>query len=299
MSFDGEALMSRARSRHTFTSTDAKDYIRYVVDRDVIRGFRSQYYPDQQLAYLGLPGGAILDILSWREFIGYCTAVEVDESTLSILEFNVLKNRLEGMVHPIRANVDELLSIETGRSRLHWPYHIVNLDYYGGLVNCKENRVSKRLEALKGLFASQRDVAFVLFLTLNLRDKDRGELDDLVQQQEEDLRVIDPEGVEACFEKHRELGHAGLLKIYVPVFLLSEAKRHSLEFLSPILYRGTKPMIHFVIRCTPYTALGAGRVLSNRDRVAEINRPLLLLRKPDELESVALGRIELGGSEVT
>jgi hypothetical protein len=290
--------MSRSRAQRTFASSAAKDYVRHVVDRDILRGFRNEYYPGQQLAYLGLPGEAILDILSWREFIGYCTAVEESESTLSALELNVLKNHLEGMVYPVRANIDELLSTEAGRSRLHWPYHIVNLDYYGGLVNCKGNRESKRLEALKGLLAKQRDVAFVLFLTLNLRDKDRGELDDLVQQQEEDLRAIDPEGVRTCFANHRELGHAGLLKIYVPVFLLNEAKRHSLEFLPPILYRGTQQMVHFVVQCTPYTTLGAGRVLSNRDRVAEINKPLLLLRKPGELESIPLGRIDIGDAGV-
>ena len=209
----------------------------------------------------------------------------------------MLKNHLEGIVHPMRGNIDELLSTAAGQSRLCWPYHIVNLDYYGGLVNCKENRESKRLEALKGLLARQRDVAFILLLTLNLRDKDRGELDDLVQQQEEDLRVIDPEGVRTCFEKHRELGHAGLLKIYVPVFLLNEAKRHTLEFLPPILYQGTQQMVHFVIQCTPYTALGAGRVLNNRDRVAEINKPLLLLNNPNELQSVTLGQIEISDPE--
>jgi len=297
MSFDGEALMSRSRAQRTFTSSSAKDYIRHVVDRDIIRHFRNQHYSGQQLAYLGLPGEAILDILSWREFIGYSTAVENDESTLSALELNVLKNRLEGIVHPIRANIDELLSTETGRNRLCWPYHIVNLDYYGGLVNCKENRESKRLEALKGLLAKQRDVAFVLLLTLNLRDKDRGELDDLVQQQEDDLRLIDPEGVKACFGRHRELGHAGLLKIYVPVFLLNEAKRHSLEFFPPILYQGTQQMVHFVVQCTPFTALGAGRVLNNGDRIAEINKPLLLLNNPNELQSATLGQIEVSDSE--
>lgn len=285
--------MSKSRSKGTFTSSEAKDYVRHVVDRDFIRVFRNQHYSEQQLSYLGLPGEAILDILSWREFIGYCTAVEEDGATLSGLELNVLKNRLEGVVHPIRANIDELLSSETGRSRLRWPYQVVNLDYYGGLVNCKENRESKRLEALKALLARQRDAAFVLFLTLNLRDKDRGELDDLVDQQEEDLRVVDPDGVRACFNGHRELGHAGLLKIYVPVFLLNEAKRHTLEFLPPILYQGTKPMVHFIVKCTPYTALGAGRVLSNKERIAEINKPLLLLRKPDELESVTLRQIDI------
>jgi hypothetical protein len=288
--------MSKSRAQRTFTSSAAKDYVRHVVDRDIIRGFRNQHYPDQQLAYLGLPGEAILDILSWREFIGYCTAIEDNAPTLNALELNVLKNNLEGIVHPMRGNIDELLSTP-GQSRLCWPYHIVNLDYNGGLVNCKENRESKRLEALKGLLARQRDVAFILLLTLNLRDKDRGELDDLVQQQEEDLRAIDPAGVKICFEEHRELGHAGLLKIYVPVFLLNEAKRHSLEFLPPILYQGTKQMVHFVIQCTPYTALGAGRVLNNRDRIAEINKPLLLLNNPNELQSVILGQIEISDPE--
>ena len=76
--------MSKSRAQRTFTSSAAKDYVRHVVDRDIIRGFRNQHYPDQQLAYLGLPGEAILDILSWREFIGYCTAIEDNAPTLNV-----------------------------------------------------------------------------------------------------------------------------------------------------------------------------------------------------------------------
>lgn len=273
-----------------FTTSFAKDRIRHTIDRDLIKKFRTEHYHDRQLAYLGLPGEELLDVLSWREFIGRCTAVE-NTDAMERLEFNVLRSHLEHMVDPLHGDIDELLVTNRGSGRLRWPYEIVNLDYTGGLVNAAAARGSKRLDALKGLFSHQIGTAFLLFLTLNLRDKDHGELDDLVKQQEDDLAGLGLNGVRDCFEAHRRLGHAGLLKIYVPIFLSAIARQHSLLFIRPILYQGTRQMIHFAVQCLPFNALGAGRVATTGERIDLINLELLTLHGQDDLREVNLGKI--------
>lgn len=286
--------MPKRAVTYAFTSSTAKDYIRSQIDRNVIQRFKQTYFPDQKLAYLGLPGLALLDILSWREFLGYCTAVENTDDA-DDLERNVLKNHLEHMVHLERADIDELIFRGDGRGKLLWPYHIVNLDYCGGLINVK----ARRVETLKKLFDRQTGAAFVLFLTLNLRDKDGGELDELVKQQEEDLLSLDLEGVKECFDKHRELNHAGLLKLYVPILLDTIARQHTLVFIPPILYQGTQQMVHFAVQCIPYTALGAGRVTLAQERIDLINLPLFFLHDSNEstLQRIDLGHVLIRSNE--
>ncbi len=293
--------MSRQGTALRFSSSEAKDFVRGTFDSEIIRAFKHEYYPDQQLAYLGLPGEDILDVLNWREYIGRWTGVQIADNPENAATYdrmirNVLLSRLERAFQPMRADIDDLLTTTEGQQRLHWPYHIVNLDYTGGLVNASD-RVgpegrSRRLNAIRGLFGRQVGVAFVLFLTLNLRDRDKGELDKLVEDELEELLGLDLVGVEECFANHRDFGHAGKLKIYVPIFLGAMATRHTLAFNPPILYQGTKQMLHFAVRCVPYVESSAGRVFRTRDHLAFINMPLYLLHGSDDLRQVQLGRVE-------
>jgi hypothetical protein len=288
--------MSKQTGISKFTSSEAKNFIRDIFDFEIIRAFKHEYYQDQQLAYLGLPGEELLDVLSWRQFIARWTGVQIADTpnNIAIAErmiHKVLWNRMERGFELIRANIDDLLDTEVGQQQLKWPYHIVNLDYYGGLVNAAENRTSRRLNALRGLFARQADVAFLLFLTLNLRDRDRGELTRLVDAEEEELSALEIEGVTECFAAHREFGHAGELKIYVPIFLGANANRHTLIFHPPILYQGTQQMIHFAIHCIPYNENSSGRIFRTKDHLSFINLPLHLLHSRDDLRKVEFGHM--------
>jgi hypothetical protein len=281
----------------SFTSSEAKDFIRDQFDFEILRGFRREYYPDQQLAYFGLPGEQLLDILSWRSLIGRWTAVQInnspeDQEVASRLVRNVMLNHLDRGFDPVWANIDELLTDPVQCSELGWPYQIINLDYYGGLVNAAgDERSSRRMEAIRAMFERQVGSAFVLFLTINLRDRDRGVLADQFKQEEEDLLALEVRGVSEVFAAHRELGNAGMLKIIVPVFLAGAALRHNLICQSPVLYQGTQQMIHFAVQCTPYREGGAGRVLRTRDRIDIINLPLLVLHGREDLREVRLGEI--------
>lgn len=275
-----------------FTSSSAKDYIRSNVDRALIEEFKRTVYPDRLLSYLGLPGKELLDVLSWREFIGRCTAIEHQELA-DELELNVLLNRLENVVRIVCGDIDDLIGSDQGRMRLCWPYELINLDYIGGLVNAREAGGSRRLEALKALLAQQAGTAFLLFLTINLRDNDRGELEELVRQQEGELIDLGLSGVEECFRRHREFGHAGLLKVYVPMFLDTNAPQHTLVCNAPVLYQGTRQMIHFALQCVPYVGLSAGRPSRTRSRVDLINLPLYTLHSAhDHAKRIDLGSIK-------
>jgi len=293
-------MSSQSRVRPS-TSTDAKDHIRHTIDRSIIREFRDTYHPNQLLSYLGLPGESLRDILSWREFLGRCTAIE-NSTTSDILELNVLLNRLEGIVEMRHGDIDDMLINTNTADTLRWPYEIINLDYYGGLVNISRSasaargrKISRRLEAIKSIFdRSDQLTPFILLLTLNLRDDDGSELDNLVSQQESDLVHTGSVGVEECIATHKNLGHAGLLKIYVPIFLSNYATAYSLIFHAPILYHGTRPMLHFAIECLPYEGLGAGRVLTTTDRIGLVNLPLMTLHSGDQLRRINLGSIRQG-----
>jgi hypothetical protein len=287
-SYAAAASMSK---RGRFSSSEAKDYVRSVMDRNVVKAFRDTHFPDTGLRYLGLPGPELLDLLAWREFVSVATAVEWGKT--DILELNVLRNRLEGKVQVLRADIDELISSPQERARLRWwPYSLVNLDYVGGLVNMTDSRESKRIAAIRCLIEASQAEPFLLLLTLNLRDDDQGELDNLVEAEEEQLAALGLNGVAEVFAAHRGLGHAGLLKIYVPVFIMQLARRHQVVIHAPVLYRGTQQMLHFAFEFHPYDDLIAGRMTDWRETVSAINLSLLVLDHPGEL-----GRLELGSIE--
>ncbi|HVT11650.1 MAG TPA: hypothetical protein VHE55_05250 [Fimbriimonadaceae bacterium] len=278
-------------SRSVFSSSEAKGYIRDEFDFNLIKRFKDEHYPNADLAYVGLPGEDLLDIISWRSFIGRWTAVQVTgspalEDAADNLVANALKHRLERGFNIIRGNIDQLFRARS--PKLKWPYQIVNLDYVGGLLGA-----SDRLPAISELFSQQDGTAFILLLTLNLRDRDGGELEQTVSEEQEELKALGISGVDEVFTSHREFGHAGLLKIYVPLTLANMANRHSLSFGLPILYQGTKQMIHFAVICTPYLERKAGRTLRVSERVDLLNLPLGLLHRRDDLRKMQLGSLSL------
>jgi hypothetical protein len=284
--------MSNSASGRGFQTSSAKDYLRSEIDRELIRQLHEQHYSSQGLKYIGLPGPELLDILTWREYLKSCTAFEISDAIAEEMELNVVRNRIEGIVEIVRGNIDDWIS-RMDAVDLSWPYQVINLDYVGGLVNQRDDGTSRRIETLRSVFQRQRGAAFVLFLTLNPRDDDQGELDDFIDQLELDLATYGFSGLESAMEEHRNLGHAGLLKIYVPQVASNCAAHHNLEFLPPVLYTGTKTMIHFAVTCTPYTEMSAGRHVDSTEKIELINLPLLTLHSADGLRKVDIGTIRL------
>lgn len=264
----------------TFVSSEAKDYVRAVLDGGLIRQFRVNKLVGERLAYLGLPGEALFDVLSWRESLGRWTGVQVadsdeDRAVADEMERTMLRHRLEDTAHLVRGNIDELIARSPEESPLRWPYHVINLDYYGGLVNSRNDGSAAHLNALRALFRHQEGVPFLLLLSVSFRGDDGGELQGAVDKEEEDLAGLGLRGVQEAFSEHRDLGRSGLLMIYTPIFLAGFAPRHELTFHHIVRYQGTIPMMHFAVEASPFTALQTGRSLSITERIELINRPLL------------------------
>jgi hypothetical protein len=234
------------------------------------------------MAFLGLTGEQLNDILSWREYFARWTAIQIAETPDQVeaadeLERRILRNNLESNCQFLRADVDTLLTARADKSQLKWPYQVVNLDYYGGLINATKDGSAARLEAIRSLFRHQEGNPFLLFLTISFRGDDGGEMERVVLREEDDLAALGKTAVGEAFEQHRDLGRLGLLKLYVPHFLAGVAPRHRLMLPVILRYPGTIPMMHFAVECVPYTETQASRHLSVVERIEIVNRPLIAL----------------------
>jgi hypothetical protein len=289
-------MLSSNQESYPF-ATPAKDLIRQQWDREVIEQYRKEYVLDRRLTYLGLPGARLLDVLAWREFVGHWVAVQLakteeDAEDAEELELNVMKNNLERDLVLLRANIDDVITAVDFDPHLKWPYDIVNLDYRGGLVHARGAEwgvASRHVDAITSLFAKQIGHPFLLFLTLNLRDKDRGELDKSADQVEGNLAAAGYSGIHERMKAHRDYRNAGLLKVYVPNLLLNHARQHTLRFRAPLLYHGTRQMMHFVVECKPFGDLAGGRNFSLPELIDALNLPLLALDQGDDLHQDDLG----------
>src|SRR5687768_6359546 len=77
----GQSARGRAapipEALRTFRSSTAKDYVRAKLDGDLLRQFRTTRLAGDKLAYLGLPGESLFDVLSWRESLSRWTGVQI------------------------------------------------------------------------------------------------------------------------------------------------------------------------------------------------------------------------------
>lgn len=282
---DKEAAVKPKRPE--FVSTKTKDFVRSVLDRQVIDLFKKAHFPYGGMAFLGLTGEQLNDILSWREYFTRWTAVQVADTADEIeaadeLERRIMRNNLELNCQFLRANVDSLLVTPAAQDSLKWPYHVVNLDYYGGLINAAKDGSAGRLDAMRALFQKQEGHPFLLFLTISLRGDDGGELEKVVRLQQDDLAPLGKSSVADSFDQHRALGRPGLLKLYVPHFLAGVAPRHRLSLPIIARYPGTVPMMHFAVECLPYTDTQANRHLSIADKIQIVNRSFIELNHDAE-----------------
>lgn len=287
--------MSRSTKGIFRSSSMAKDYIRSRIDREIVREFREEFYPESKLRYLGLPGKELLDVLSWREFIEYVSAIEGsdDEDERQDLELTIMKNKLDNVVDVIYDNIDDILTSDINNHSLKWPYQLVNLDYCGGLINRKEDTTSNRIDSIRGLISKQQDNAFLLFITLNLRDRDDGDMDQRLKEIEDGLYPYSLRNLVDSLEEHRQLGNVGKLKIYLPVFLLNNSPKYKPVFSPPVLYQGTKQMLHFVIKYVPFTGSASGRLIIPKDYVDILNQPLFLLHEGPDLRQYDFPNVDI------
>ncbi len=207
------------------------------------------------MTYFGLPSGGLYDVLQWKEFIGRIIAVEREAEELRGMIRTAFKHGLTS-IQFLRGDVDAILvngTDEQGVAPEPPSFDVINLDYYGGLLMRDLTGTSRHISAIRALLNLQANHQqdFLLFLTANVRDKDRGELDYALETLEAELVDL---GVEAheTVEWYRQSGIAQKIKVYLPRLLSVSAVTEGLSLTGyeAVYYqgRGNTHLVHFALR---------------------------------------------------
>lgn len=232
-----------------FKDTENKRAIR-AFDRDVLATYCEEK-GKKPLSYFGLPGARMLDILEWKEFLCRWVAVEIDDDAYSELNFTALEENLCSGLVAIQADIDDVL-LGGADDRVEFPFDVFNLDYSGGAVY-KGKSGAKRLRAWENLFRrqSKHKHDFLLFLTLNSRERDEGEIDEALKEAQ---GFLEDHGKNVLAQDvERIIGEGSKrdkFKIYIPVLMAHHASHYlyELSYSPPIRYAGSSKiaMMHFI-----------------------------------------------------
>lgn len=248
-----------------FAGSSGKQVIRCKWDLPIISKVSGSILKEP-LNYFGLPGPLIEDLLDWKDFIAQTTAVEkqgsfdvIHDLKLNIMRYGFAQRGFQLLL----GDIDDVLL--TGRDSINqqpqceW-YHLINLDYCGGWLYKGKSGKSKRIEALGALFELQkhkalqlwrrepgRKCSFLLFLTINVRSNDRGEIPQYTKKYI--AKIVDDKKLAEAIRCIPEEGHEHwFLKFYVTHNVIEMAKARQLTaYVWPPVYYGTRPsyLVHF------------------------------------------------------
>lgn len=237
-----------------YRSTPNKDRIREEDAELIARYYKSKR---RKLAYLGMPSGEMRDILTWKEYFGRYTAVEIDAQIRNKLSLNIIRYSLEDKVRVMYGDIEEILikGKDNYGNRLELPYDIIFLDFFGTILY----KNLKRVDALKSLIQKQKGNDFLFLITFNLKEKNysRDTLTRTFDKIRDDLENL------YCFDKTMKLHIKNVIdtyksgqthemyrqKLFVPYLIksASESVGFKVHAYAPIFYEGYNkhPMIHF------------------------------------------------------
>ncbi len=167
-----------------FETNPNKDIIRRTFDKPLVK--RDFEQKRRALVYFGLPSGGMYDVIDWKEFLGVIIAVERDPDEKRSMMRKAFSQKVLNRIQVLDGDVDDVLITgkdNSGEKPQIDKFDIVNLDYLGGLVVKDLKGNSRRVSAIRSLFARQSNAEcdFRLFLTINVRNRDEGELDENVR----------------------------------------------------------------------------------------------------------------------
>jgi hypothetical protein len=258
-----------ARSTRDFASSEAKDCIRRTWDRPVLEArVKTIGHP---LAYFGLPGPAIHDLIDWGDLLARRTGVErlrrggfrtEDLERHRRLLRTVMTSGLSDGFQLLRGEIEDVILDATDSDgtppsendgapaiRMKFRYDVVNLDFVGGVGHPDHTGQSKRTRAIKELFRRQEGTGFVLLLTVSVRDQIEPELSRFLREVQARVDKATSSDLEwaASGEKGRQ---SYMLKAALPLFIQHTAEEHMFRCHAypPVVYRGTGPtrLVHFV-----------------------------------------------------
>ncbi len=278
-----------------FKTNPNKDFLRGVYDKEIVRSWSERV---GRLNYLGLPGPDMLDIVEWQEFLNHFTAIErlANEQHLLFLRANV--KDVEHRLYSLYGQFDEIL--QTGRDRYknapQWPYDLVNLDFFGGLIYSDLARPGALNKLIQNQDAYQH--SFLLIITHDLRDADSsGEklafFDDLGRMLIRDYGKADAISAVIGWYKEVRTPDAARQGVYTNALLreFGEVAHFKVVCRPAITYRGTGgvKMIHYV---TEFHHDPRGyRAVSDQSLVDILNLGLRELRATELIEDIKVPRI--------
>jgi hypothetical protein len=216
------------------------------------------------LAYLGLPGASVNDLIDWAEVLNVKTCVQVvrkskdqleeDLETISQMSHNILVRDIR-RAEIIRGSVEDVILTGQGADGLspkmtlkepsgwRFQYDLYNLDFLGGVAykkpksNAGKGQKSHRINAIEQLFVRQRGQSFNLFLTINVRD------------------TFGDEPVQFLMEHAKRTDSALLATVAGWGANLEQGlKQHQLRLWVPLWIRELAEMQNFRCRCLPAVA---------------------------------------------
>jgi len=290
-----------ARSKHDFATSEAKDCIRQSWDRPILQARVLQ--TGGPLAYFGLPGPAVHDLIEWRDLLGKRTGVErLRKGSLQIEDLerhrrllrNVLTNGLSDGFQLLRGEIEDVIldgsdadgtipseSDNAPAIRMRFRYGLVNLDFVGGVGHPDKTGQSKRTRAIKELFRRQEGTSFVLLLTVSVRDTNEPELANYLSEAQS--RVHDDLRPALVWSAEHEKGRQSyLLKAAVPLFIHHTAEEHMFRcrMYPPIAYQGTgrTRLVHFVFELDH--TVGNFQAISSQNVNDLVRLPMLVPEPP-------------------
>ncbi len=244
--------------RKQYESTKNKDRVRKEDKELIEKEFKKKKI---KLSYLGMPSGELKDILEWQDYLDKCTAIENDFAQRHMLELNAVRLNLNGRIDILSGDIDDILIQGKDKygNKLKFPYDIVFLDYFGGILY----KGFRRVNAIKSLISKQKGNSFLLFLTFNLKESGyaKNAIINTLRKIKEELSVF-------CFQDDKTKKQIAKLikwyedaeeiyrhKIFVPYFIKTNAENvgFKVHAYSPIFYEGfgKNPMLHFIFKLTP------------------------------------------------
>lgn len=253
-----------------FQDTENKAFIRQAWNLPILKRWQNE--KNQKLSYFGLPGRELHDLRDWCSILGKITGVEIvgktkeernqDPAKFAMMKLNAQLYNLPTGFQILRGEIEDVIinmtdidgippQLNNGQ-KTHIAkllYDIVNLDFVGGIgyVN-KENGV-KRASAIKKLIERQDSTNFILFLTINVRSKLNGQIENYLKDWSD---KYPDENWKSIVSWHSDSGKGRekyKFKAMVPFFIKSIAEANGFRCLCypPLFYIGHEDahMIHF------------------------------------------------------
>lgn len=239
-----------------FRTTPSKDLIRRQYDRPIIKDFSNSI--KDKLTYFGLPGKNLLDVREWKRYIRRLIAVERNEIIAHIIMENVydLGFKLADS-QLLDGDIDNILirGLDKREVPIKFKFNLVNLDYEGGILHKQLKGTSRRLKAIRSLFAREREWEndFILLFTFSARNRDENELNRILDIMQDGLAKygILHEHTESVFDWYREQRYDYKIKIYVINLIEDLAVASGFVPIRhpPVTYLGHKArMVHFAFQ---------------------------------------------------